>query len=113
MLYAYILFTLFALCILIILLDCFARHSRVLGFLWFFVCFLGCFWFCVGGCGGLLWFFACFRHADVLACFQWFCGVCLVLVCVLVGFGVSLSLAAQRGWFSSVEVDEPDGVVVV
>lgn len=75
--------------------------------------FLGCFWFCVGGCGGLLWFFACFRHADVLACFQWFCGVCLVLVCVLVGFGVSLSLAAQRGWFSSVEVDGPAGVVVV
>ena len=61
----------------------------------------------------LLWFFACFRHADVLACFQWFCGVCLVLVCVLVGFGVSLSLAAQRGWFSSVEVDGPAGVVVV
>ncbi|WP_422119709.1 hypothetical protein [Gardnerella sp. DNF00038] len=86
------------------------RHSRVLCFLWFFVCFLGCFWFCVGG---LLWFFACFRHADVLACFQWFCGVCLVLVCVLVGFGVSLSLAAQRGWFSSVEVDGPAGVVVV
>ncbi|EPI50111.1 hypothetical protein HMPREF1575_01349, partial [Gardnerella vaginalis JCP7672] len=55
----------------------------------------------------------CFRHADVLACFQWFCGVCLVLVCVLVGFGVSLSLAAQRGWFSSVEVDGPAGVVVV
>ncbi len=52
MLYVYILFTLFALCILIILLDCFARHSRVLCFLWFFVCFLGCFWFCVGGCGG-------------------------------------------------------------
>ncbi|EPI56577.1 hypothetical protein HMPREF1573_00829 [Gardnerella vaginalis JCP7276] len=48
-----------------------------------------------------------------MACFQWFCGVCLVLVCVLVGFGVSLSLAAQRGWFSSVEVDGPAGVVVV
>ncbi|MDK7260189.1 hypothetical protein ACLD55_05175 [Gardnerella vaginalis] len=99
--------------VLIAHLFLFARHSRVLCFLWFFVCFLGCFWFCVGGCGGLLWFFACFRHADVLACFQWFCGVCLVLVCVLVGFGVSLSLAAQRGWFSSVEVDEPAGVVVV
>ncbi|PKZ74934.1 hypothetical protein CYJ65_06940 [Gardnerella vaginalis] len=48
MLYAYILFTLFALCILIILLDCFARHSRVLCFLWFFVCFLGCFWVVFG-----------------------------------------------------------------
>ncbi|EIK75698.1 hypothetical protein CGSMWGv75712_06685 [Gardnerella vaginalis 75712] len=67
-------------------------------------------------CWWLWWFvvvFSCFRHADVLACFQWFCGVCLVLVCVLVGFGVSLSLAAQRGWFSSVEVDGPAGVVVV
>ncbi|EIK82196.1 hypothetical protein CGSMWGv1500E_05087 [Gardnerella vaginalis 1500E] len=34
-------------------------------------------------------------------------------VCVLVGFGVSLSLAAQRGWFFSLGLIEPAGVVVV
>ena len=58
-------------------------------------------------------FFRCFRHAGVLACFQWFWGVCFWWVCVLAWVGVSLSLAAQRGWFSSVEVDGPAGVVVV
>ena len=58
-------------------------------------------------------FFHCFRHADVLACFQWFWGVYFWGVCVLALVGVSLSLAAQRGWFSSVEVDGPAGVVVV
>ncbi|NSX29390.1 hypothetical protein HRR14_06850, partial [Gardnerella vaginalis] len=83
------------------------------GFLFVFWVVFGFVLVVVVVCCGLLWFFACFRHADVLACFQWFCGVCLVLVCVLVGFGVSLSLAAQRGWFSSVEVDGPAGVVVV
>ncbi|WP_250310242.1 hypothetical protein, partial [Gardnerella sp. Marseille-Q2328] len=57
--------------------------------------------------------FYCFRHAGVLACFQWFWGVCFWWVCVLAWVGVSLSLAAQRGWFSSVEVDGPAGVVVV
>lgn len=54
-----------------------------------------------------------FQHAGVLACFQCFWGVCFWWVCVLAWVGVSLSLAAQRGWFSSVEVDEPAGVVVV
>ena len=58
-------------------------------------------------------FFRCFRHAGVLACFQWFWGVCVGVICVLAWVGVSLSLAAQRGWFSSVEVDGPAGVVVV
>ncbi|EIK84245.1 hypothetical protein CGSMWGv00703Bmash_01520, partial [Gardnerella pickettii 00703Bmash] len=37
----------------------------------------------------------------------------LGVICFWACFGVSLSLAAQRGWFSSVEVDEPAGVVVV
>lgn len=91
----------------------FARHSRVLVFGGVFLVFLGCFWFCVGGYGGLLWFFSCFRHADVLACFQCFWLVGLGVICFWACFGVSLSLAAQRGWFSSVEVDEPAGVVVV
>ncbi|MFU0663116.1 hypothetical protein [Gardnerella vaginalis] len=58
-------------------------------------------------------FFRCFRHAGVLACFQWFWGVYFWGVCVLAWVGVSLSLAAQRGWFSSVEVDGPAVVVVV
>ncbi|WP_162861403.1 MULTISPECIES: hypothetical protein [Gardnerella] len=83
------------------------------GFLFVFWVVFGFVLVVVVVCCGFLRVFACFRHADVLACFQWFCGVCLVLVCVLVGFGVSLSLAAQRGWFSSVEVDGPAGVVVV
>ncbi|WP_415685022.1 hypothetical protein [Gardnerella swidsinskii] len=48
-----------------------------------------------------------------MPCFQCFWGVCFWWVCVLAWVGVSLSLAAQRGWFSSVEVDEPAGVVVV
>lgn len=68
-----------------------------------------CSWLCVG-----FWcFLRGFRHAGVLACFQWFWGVCFWWVCVLAWVGVSLSLAAQRGWFSSVEVDGPAGVVVV
>ncbi|KXI16819.1 hypothetical protein HMPREF3230_00863 [Gardnerella vaginalis] len=54
-----------------------------------------------------------FRHAGVLACFQWFWGCFVFWVCVLVCVGVSLSFAAQRGWFSSVGVDGPAGVVVV
>ncbi len=58
-------------------------------------------------------FLSCFRHADVLACFQWFWLVGLGVICFWACFGVSLSLAAQRGWFSSVEVDELAGVVVV
>ncbi|TCH80877.1 hypothetical protein E0E48_04140, partial [Gardnerella vaginalis] len=76
MLYAYILFTLFALCILIILLDCFARHSRVLCFLWFFVCFFGLFLvLCLVVCGGLLWFFAVFSTSPMFwLVFNWFCG---------------------------------------
>ena len=58
-------------------------------------------------------FLSCFQHADVLALFQWFWLVGLGVICFWACFGVSLSLAAQRGWFSSVEVDEPAGVVVV
>ncbi|EPI58162.1 hypothetical protein HMPREF1580_01382 [Gardnerella vaginalis JCP8070] len=48
-----------------------------------------------------------------MALFQWFWLVDLCVICFWACFGVSLSLAAQRGWFSSVEVDEPAGVVVV
>ena len=58
-------------------------------------------------------FLSCFQHADVLALFQWFWLVGLGVICFWACFGVSLSLAAQRGWFSSVEVDGPAGVVVV
>ena len=77
------------------------RHSGFCGFGVFFGCFfVGLGWVCWFGVGCWL-VFACFRHAGVLACFQCFWLVVLGRVCIWLGFSVSLSLAAQRGWFSS------------
>ncbi|UQA89207.1 hypothetical protein K9E37_03035 [Gardnerella swidsinskii] len=59
-------------------------------------------------------FFAIFDTPVFWLVFQWFWGVCFFGgFAFLAWVGVSLSLAAQRGWFSSVEVDGPAGVVVV
>ena len=91
-------------------LPCFGFFGVFFLFFWIiFVVFL-----LVFGCVAfLIVFLSCFQHADVLALFQWFWLVGLCVICFWACFGVSLSLAAQRGWFSSVEVDELAGVVVV
>lgn len=68
--------------------------------LWFLFVFSG---FFVGFGGGVVvggWFFlvlCCFRHADGLACFQWFIVFFVLGGCVLCLVRVSLSLAAQHG----------------
>lgn len=57
----------------------------------------------------------CFRHADGLLLLQCFGVFLSCVVCVLVGVGVSLSLAARRGgfWFLGWFGVRFAGVVVV
>lgn len=111
-------------CIYAVCFDYFAYLACVIlrdtPVFWFLGVFFLFFWIIfvvfllVFGCVAfLIVFLSCFQHADVLALFQWFWLVDLCVICFWACFGVSLSLAAQRGWFSSVEVDEPAGVVVV